>query len=151
AMDRRHASVTPSATWTELESERFLTDQDGDGVPDTADRCQLVSDPLQLDRDHDGFGDACDFDFDNDGVVSERDVDHVRQCVGLQRPQTDPSNEGTEPLPPPQSLLDQQRWAPCADADINSDGTVDGREALAAERAFGTAPGPSGLAEKPRR
>ena len=35
-------------------------DADGDGVPDAADNCSLVSNPDQLDTDGDGIGDACD-------------------------------------------------------------------------------------------
>jgi len=35
-------------------------DTDGDGIPDGADLCRFVFDPNQEDRDHDGFGDACD-------------------------------------------------------------------------------------------
>src|SRR5262249_41741406 len=35
-------------------------DTDGDGMPDPADDCPVVSDPEQADGDGDGVGDACD-------------------------------------------------------------------------------------------
>jgi hypothetical protein len=48
-------------------------DADGDGIPDAADACPLVEDPLQGDVDGDGTGDLCDAeplppDGDSDGV-----------------------------------------------------------------------------------
>jgi hypothetical protein len=52
---------------------RSGADADGDGVPDAADDCPGVADPLQSDVDGDGVGDACDVealpaDGDGDGV-----------------------------------------------------------------------------------
>jgi hypothetical protein len=35
-------------------------DTDGDGVPDSLDRCRTTPDPTQADADRDGLGDACD-------------------------------------------------------------------------------------------
>jgi RNA polymerase sigma factor (sigma-70 family) len=35
---------------------------DGDGVPDVLDNCSSVPNPDQRDDDHDGYGDACDYD-----------------------------------------------------------------------------------------
>ncbi len=45
-------------------------DLDGDGVADADDDCVEVPDPAQRDTDGDGIGNACDPDFDGDGVVS---------------------------------------------------------------------------------
>ncbi len=42
-------------------------DVDGDGFTQLADVCPLVADPLQLDANGDGRGDACALDWDGDG------------------------------------------------------------------------------------
>lgn len=41
----------------------FRTDQDGDGIPDTADNCPQDANPDQTDTDEDGTGDVCDFTY----------------------------------------------------------------------------------------
>ncbi|PYQ54058.1 MAG: hypothetical protein DMF78_07550 [Acidobacteria bacterium] len=67
-----------------------LADADGDGVPDAADNCPLVSNPDQLDTDGDGVGDACDPDDDNDGVPDVSD-----NCPLVPNPaQTDTNGNG---------------------------------------------------------
>ena len=53
-------------------------DRDGDGVLDTLDNCVEVpngaaSGGNQVDSDGDGFGNACDPDYDNNGIVSTTD------------------------------------------------------------------------------
>ena len=50
-------------------------DRDRDGVPDTAGNCLETSNPGQADRDRDRIGDACDPDFDQDGVVNKEDLE----------------------------------------------------------------------------
>jgi hypothetical protein len=44
---------------------------DTDGVPDGADNCPFNDNADQADTDHDGEGDACDFDADGDGFIDE--------------------------------------------------------------------------------
>jgi len=65
-------------------------DSDGDGVADVCDRCPQVPDPMQTDADHDGLGDACDADYNNDGRVNNDDFTlGFQPCVGadvVQRP-----------------------------------------------------------------
>src|SRR5262249_10825198 len=61
---KRPGSVNGSTIYTGVPS---ATDADGDGIPDTSDKCPLVFDPIrpvdngiQPDADGDGIGDACD-------------------------------------------------------------------------------------------
>jgi hypothetical protein len=49
-------------------------DRDGDGLCDPVDNCRRVPNGDQLDSDDDGFGDACDIDFNEDGAVSVLDL-----------------------------------------------------------------------------
>jgi len=50
-------------------------DGDGDGVEDFFDNCYLAPDTNadQKDTDHDGCGNVCDFDTNNDGAVTPTD------------------------------------------------------------------------------
>ena len=69
-------------------------DRDGDGIVDARDNCVLVPNPDQEDIDAgldddssrpgvQHYGDACDADLDNDGVVGPRDFFGVmRPCLG---------------------------------------------------------------------
>jgi len=50
------------------------TDDDTDGLSNTQDNCTQVSNPDQTDSDGDLYGNACDADFNNDGVVNGLDV-----------------------------------------------------------------------------
>jgi len=45
-------------------------DADADGAADAADNCRLLANAEQADADRDGFGDACDLDFDQSGRVT---------------------------------------------------------------------------------
>lgn len=48
-------------------------DTDGDGVEDPSDNCTELPNPDQADTDADGFGNGCDGDFNDDGVVDAGD------------------------------------------------------------------------------
>jgi Matrixin/Thrombospondin type 3 repeat len=50
------------------------SDDDNDGIFDTADNCPTNSNANQLDTDNDSTGDACDSDDDNDGVPDSTDA-----------------------------------------------------------------------------
>lgn len=49
-------------------------DIDGDGSIDSADNCRFIANPDQRDTNGDGFGNRCDPDLDNDGVVNFADL-----------------------------------------------------------------------------
>lgn len=46
-------------------------DDDDDGIPNGKDNCRLVANNDQTDSDNDGTGDACELDFDGDGVLDD--------------------------------------------------------------------------------
>ncbi|MFK8032043.1 MAG: thrombospondin type 3 repeat-containing protein [Gammaproteobacteria bacterium] len=54
--------------------EVSVDDTDGDGVADDVDNCTAVANPDQRDTNGDGFGNICDPDFDNNGIVNFLDV-----------------------------------------------------------------------------
>ncbi|MEM7083032.1 MAG: thrombospondin type 3 repeat-containing protein [Pseudomonadota bacterium] len=47
-----------------------VADADGDSVGDNVDNCSVVANASQVDTDGDGYGNACDPDFNNDCVVN---------------------------------------------------------------------------------
>lgn len=47
-----------------------VEDTDGDGITDDIDNCTLLANPSQLDTDGDCFGNRCDADLNNDGIVN---------------------------------------------------------------------------------
>ncbi|MEY4428575.1 MAG: Gingipain precursor, partial [Pseudomonadota bacterium] len=91
------------------------SDTDGDGVPDSRDNCTQVSNPDQRDADGDGYGNACDADLNNDGIVNSLDVSAMRTAFGTANPA----------------------------GDLNGDGAVNALDISLLRRLFGTRPGPS--------
>ena len=85
-------------------------DADGDGIPDACDRCSGTPDPSQTDADQDGYGDACDGDYDQDGLVTAADDSGGFQpCMG--------QNVVLNPA--------------CYDRDFDGDGIVDPQDRAA--------------------
>lgn len=94
-----------------------VVDSDGDGVPDDADNCTEVANADQRDTNGDLFGNACDADLDNDGVVNVTDLGILRSVF----------------------------FSADADADFNGDGVVSVIDLGIMRVSFFGSPGPSGL------
>ena len=110
-------------------------DTDGDGVVDGNDNCTQVANaqagnvpgtsiPLyQLDSDHDGYGNLCDADLNNSGLVTTADFAMLRSVL----------NE----------LASYNALS--AAADMNGSGTVTATDFAILRARLNTRPGPSGL------
>jgi hypothetical protein len=99
-----------------------LADIDGDGVPDVHDNCLNTDNgplqgacSLQQDTDADGFGNACDADFNQNGGADVNDLSAVLAAQGQAN----------------------------ALFDLNCNGGVDVNDLSAVLGAQGSAPGPS--------
>jgi len=92
-------------------------DTDGDGISDPIDNCLLVKNATQADTNGDDFGNACDADLTDDGIVNFADLAIMKRVFF----QKDP------------------------DADLNGDGVVNFADLAILKAAFFKPPGPSGL------
>jgi hypothetical protein len=101
-----------------------VPDADGDGVADARDNCLEAANPDLRDSDADGWGNACDADYDGNEIVSGWDYLAFVLAFG--------------------AVLGDPRFDPVLDAD--GDGRVGGREFLLLAAQWGGPPGPSGLA-----
>jgi secreted trypsin-like serine protease len=92
-----------------------LADADHDGVPDSQDNCLGVYNPDQRDTNGDGYGNMCDPDLNNDGIVNSSDYLMMKARFGTADP----------------------------DADFNGDGVVNASDSLKLKWYIGKPPGPS--------
>jgi len=69
-------------------------DTDGDGVQDEVDNCLLAPNPSQLDVDADLLGNACDGDFDNNGVTNFLDFNQLANSFLSNDPVVDLNGDG---------------------------------------------------------
>ncbi len=110
-------SVKMDRNATLLPVYRQAVDDDEDGVADSEDNCLGLANGAQTDSDEDGYGNACDADLNNDGIVNTLDLGAFRKVFG--------SSD--------------------ADADFNNDGIVNTLDLGRMRNLFGKAPGPSAL------
>ena len=68
-------------------------DFDADGVDDGRDNCPVDANANQSDLDRDGFGDVCDDDTDNDGVLNADD-----RCEGIKDSGVDSDDDGIDDI-----------------------------------------------------
>jgi hypothetical protein len=87
------------------------------------DNCVDVAHSSQLDSNQDGYGNACDADFNDDGIVGGPDWLMLARTWG--------------------ATVESPAYAPGLDTD--GDGTIGGPELLLLGVSFGRAPGPSAL------
>ncbi len=129
-----------------------VADQDGDGVPDSADNCPAIPNFDQLDEDGDGLGDACDVDEldltpDRDGDGTGDDTDNCPQTFNPDQKDTDGDGQGdacdtdadgdgaddtTDNCPgvpnPDQKDTDGDGFGDACDGDDDADGVADGTD-----------------------
>ena len=107
-----------------LGGAREAPDSDADGVADAEDDCLLVPNYTQLDSNQDGYGNACDADYDDDGLVGSPDWILLAKAFGA------------------------TSGSPSYDAALDADGNgvIGTAEFALVGSWFGDPPGPSGLA-----
>jgi hypothetical protein len=105
-------------------------DSDGDGVENAFDNCTNVGGAQadQKDVDHDGCGDRCDGDFDQNGTSGGSDFIILKQAFA--------------------SSVGQPAYNPSADMDCN--GVIGGSDFILFKGEFTTTAGPSGISNSGR-
>lgn len=101
----------------------IAVDTDGDAVPDGSDNCRAVANPGQLDANGDGYGNICDGDLNNSGLVTAADFAMLRSVLNL--------TAASSPL--------------AAAADMNGSGMVTAADYAIFRSRINSPPGPSGL------
>ena len=92
----QYADALPrvSPTYTDTITYVISIDTDNDGIPDTNDNCTLVINPAQRDTDGDNYGNYCDPDFDNSGIVNAADLAYLKTAFFTTDPLADLTGDG---------------------------------------------------------
>ena len=98
-------------------------DSDSDGIFDLCDNCSSFANTDQRDTNLDGYGNVCDTDYNNDGIVGTPDYLILVPAFG--------------------SRFGDAIYNP--DIDSNGDGVIGTPDFLFLAKGFGSSPGPSGL------
>jgi len=115
--------VMASTTWSPDSDSDGIVDSvdpndDNDGFLDVDDNCTLVANDGQQDIDGDNYGNACDADFNNDGIVNSLDTGLFKVDFFTTGPQV---------------------------TDLNSDNIVNSLDLGLFKKRMAAPPGPSGL------
>jgi len=102
---------------------KLFGDVDGDAIANDLDNCRLESNPGQIDSNRDGYGNACDADYNDDGFVGLVDFLRLRKGFG--------------------ATTDSPSWDPAVDS--NADGVIGSWDFARLRASFGALPGPSAL------
>ncbi len=105
------------------QAQVVVADLDTDGVPDDLDNCSEAENPDQRDTDADGFGNRCDADLNNDGIVNFGDLAQLK-AAWLSSP-------------------NDAHWNP--NADLNGDDLVNFGDLVMMKATFLEAPGPGAV------
>ena len=106
-----------SAVRLEQVDQCGTVDSDGDGVNDGCDNCTVIANPVQRDTNGDGYGNFCDADLDNNGIVNTFDLAGFKAAFGTAD----------------------------ADADFDGNGVVNTFDLVRFKAMFGLPPGPSAV------
>ena len=89
-----YALAGVSALAIHAQAQVVVANSDGDSVPDDLDNCLLIDNEDQRDTDGDGFGNACDADLNNDGVINVVDLGLLRSVFFTNDPNADLNGDG---------------------------------------------------------
>jgi hypothetical protein len=107
----------------EVIADAALADPDCDLAVAADDNCSARANPTQRDSNLDGYGDACDADYDGSGGVDVADVTFLLERIGLAT-----GDPGFDPA-----------------ADHDESGVIDDPDVYLLLTTYGQPPGPSGL------